>query len=145
MTSARPLAPEDKALVDRVAHAALFLLVIGQAAAGRTETDIWGHMSIGLDMLRTGQFLWVDPYSFTHDQAWINHEWLWDILTAATYATGGLPALVALRAALVAAVLWVVDRSTRVAPPMVRLLSLALVAVACASQWRSTRPQMATL
>lgn len=121
------------------------LLVIGEAAAGRTESDIWGHLSIGLDMLRTSQFLWVDPYSFTHDQLWVNHEWLWDLLTAALYNAAGLPGLVTLRVVLVGLVLWSVERATRRAPGWVRLLTLAAVALACIGQWRSTRPQIVTL
>ena len=145
MTDLRSLTPEDKAFVDALIRVGLCLLVVGQAAAGYTDSDIWGHMSIGLDMLRDRHFLWVDPYSFTHDQAWINHEWLWDLLTAGTYALGGLSALVAFRAGLAAIVLWAVDRSTRTAPSMVRLVTLGLVALGCAGQWRSTRPQMATL
>ena len=55
----------------------IMVIVLGLAAAGRTDTDIWGHMSIGLDMLRSRSFLWVDPYSFASDQAWVNHEWAW--------------------------------------------------------------------
>jgi hypothetical protein len=145
LTTARSITPEEKSFVDTLARIALVLLILGQGAAGRTDSDIWGHMSIGLDMLRDRHFLWVDPYSFTHDQRWINHEWLWDIVVAAIYRVGGLPGLIALRALLVASVLWVVDRATRHAPGWVRIGALALVAVGCAGQWRSTRPQIATL
>src|SRR4051812_19197104 len=72
----------DKALIDTITRFAAGLVLLGIASAGVSETDIWGHLAIGLDMLRTGHFLWVDPYSFTHDQPWINHEWLWDVLAA---------------------------------------------------------------
>lgn len=85
------------------------------------------------------------PYSFTSDLRWVNHEWLWDVVVAATYRSGGLPAVVTLRAALIAVVLWTVGRSTRTAPEWVRLATIALVAVGCVSQWRSTRPQLASL
>ncbi len=145
MTRSRQLAPEDKAFVDTLVRVGLALLVFGEAVAGRTESDIWGHLSIGLDMLRTGQFLWVDPYSFTHDQLWVNHEWLWDLLTGALYKAAGLPGLLTLRAVLVGVVLWSVERATRRAPGWVRLLALAAVALACIGQWRSTRPQIVTL
>jgi hypothetical protein len=136
---------EEKGFVDTLTRIALLILIVGQAAAGRTDSDIWGHMSIGLDMLRDRHFLWADPYSFTHDQRWVNHEWLWDIVGAATYRVGGLPALLGLRVLLVGIVLWSVERSTRNAPGWVRIGALAIVAVGCAGQWRSTRPQIATL
>ena len=145
MTTTRQLTPGDKTFVDTLVRVGLMLLVLGEATAGRTESDIWGHLSIGLDMLRTGQFLWVDPYSFTHDQLWVNHEWLWDLGTAALYNGAGLPGLLAFRAVLIGLVLWSVERATRRAPGWVRLLTLAAVALACIGQWRSTPPQIVTL
>ena len=143
--SGRSATPEEKAFVNTLVKAGLLLLIVGQAAAGYSDSDIWGHMSIGLDMLNGHQFLWTDPYSFTSDQAWINHEWLWDVVSAAVYRAGGLPALVVFRAVLAGIVLWVVDRATQRVPGWMRIAALCLVAVACAGQWRSTRPQMATL
>lgn len=124
---------------------ALSVLMWGLATAGRTDTDIWGHMSIGLDMIASRAFLWVDPYSFTHDQTWINHEWGWDLISAAVYRLGKLPLLVALRGVLIGTVLWCVHRATRDLPGWLRLLALAVAAVGCIGQWRSTRPQLATL
>ena len=67
----------DKAFIDGLTRATVGLILLGIATAGVSETDIWGHIAIGLDMLRDGRFLWVDPYSFTHEQTWINHEWLY--------------------------------------------------------------------
>ena len=145
MSNSRTISAEDKSYVDTLTRLALLMLVLGRAATGRTDSDIWGHMSIGLDMLRNRQFFWVDPYSFTHDQPWINHEWLWDIAVAAVYRGGGLAALVAFRAVLVGTVLWTVERATRGIPGWLRIGALALVAVGCAGQWQSTRPQIATL
>lgn len=143
--SRHSLSAEDRSFLDTLLRCALAILLVGQAAAGFSDTDIWGHMSIGLDMLRERAFLWVDPYSFTHDQTWINHEWLWDLLVAAVYQSGGLPGLLVVRVALIGAVLWCVDRATRPAPAWTRTLTLCVVAVACVAQWRSTRPQIATL
>jgi len=145
MSGSRSITAEEKSFVDALTRLALLLLVLGRAASGRTESDIWGHMSIGLDMLRDRHFLWVDPYSFTHDQRWINHEWLWDLVVAAIYRGGGLAGLVAFRAVLIGTVLWIVDRATRGIPGWLRIGALALVAVSCAGQWQSTRPQIATL
>lgn len=145
MNQRRQPDPQDKALFDTVIRLALVTLVLGQATAGHTETDIWGHMSIGLDMLASRGFLWTDPYSFTHDQVWVNHEWLWDLTTAAIFQASGLPGLIVFRAALAATVLAVVERSTRAVPPAIRTAAIVMVGLACIGQWRSTRPQIATL
>ena len=141
----RTLPAEDRAFFETLVRVALAIVLVGQAAAGFTDTDIWGHMAIGLDMLRSRQFMWVDPYSFTSDQPWVNHEWLWDVSVAAIYSMGGLPAVVALRTVLIGAVLWTVDRAVRNVPSWVRLVTVGAVVVVCAPQWKSTRPQMVTL
>ena len=141
----RTLPPEDRAFFETLVRVALAIVLLGQAAAGFTDTDIWGHMAIGLDMLRSRQFMWVDPYSFTSDLRWVNHEWLWDVSVAAIYSMGGLPAVVALRTVLIGAVLWTVDRAVRNVPSWVRLVTMGAVVVVCAPQWKSTRPQLVTL
>ena len=124
---------------------AVGIVLTGWAAAGITDTDIWGHIRFGLDFLASGHLPWHDPYSFTSDQAWINHEWLWDVLVGALYQFGGLTGLLVFRAALVAAFLVVVDRATRRAPAWVRVVTLLAVTLASVGQWTSTRPQLATL
>ena len=141
----RATLPEDRAFIETLIRYALAIVLLGQASAAVTDTDIWGHMAFGFDMLHNRQLMWVDPYSFTSDQPWVNHEWLWDVCLAAISQVGGLPAIVALRTLLVGAVLWAVDRTTRGVPSWLRLVTLAAVVVACAPQWRSTRPQMMTL
>ena len=124
---------------------AVGIVLTGWAAAGFTDTDIWGHVRFGLDFLASGHLPWRDPYSFTSDQAWINHEWLWDVLVGAVYQFGGLTGLLVFRAALVAAFLVVVDRATRRAPAWARVVTLLAVTLASVGQWTSTRPQLATL
>lgn len=145
MATGRTLHPDDKAYVDSLQRIALAVVLCGWAAAGTTDTDIWGHMAIGLDMLTSGRFLWVDPYSFTHDQRWVNHEWLWDIVVGVLYQRFGLAGLVALRAVLIGFVLCLVDRSSRNAPSPVRALTLVLVSIASIGAWTATRPQVATI
>ncbi|MFN7982030.1 MAG: hypothetical protein U0Q11_09250 [Vicinamibacterales bacterium] len=145
MSSGRQLDAQNKAFVDLLVRAAVAVLLVGNAVVGYADSDIWGHMAIGVDTLRLGHLLRVDPYSFTHDVAWVNHEWLWEVTTAWLFQHGGLPALLVTRAVLVATVLWLVDRATRFVPGPVRLMTLCLVALACVGQWRSTRPQLASL
>ncbi|MEQ1910900.1 MAG: hypothetical protein ABMA15_18925, partial [Vicinamibacterales bacterium] len=145
MGTPQPLDRADREFVDRLTRFTLIILIVGQSAAGYTDSDIWGHMAIGLDTLSAGHLLRVDPYSFTHDQPWINHEWLWDVIVATAYRAGGLRTLVVLKVALVGAVLWYVHRASDRAPGWVRTLTLCVVGIACIGQWRSLRPQMATL
>ena len=145
MSSARPLDAQNKAFVDLLARAVVGVLLVGNAVVGYADSDIWGHMAIGVDTLRLGHLLRVDPYSFTHDLGWVNHEWLWEVTTAWLFQRGGLPALLVTRAVLVATVLWLVDCATRSAPGPIRLVTLCLVALACVGQWRSTRPQLSSL
>ncbi len=145
MPPARAVTAQDSAFLDGLVRCAVAALLLANAAVGYADSDIWGHMSIGLDTLRQGHLLRVDPYSFTHDQVWVNHEWLWEVATAWLYQRGGLGALLVMRAVLIGLVLWLVDRATRQAPGWVRLVTLCLVAIDCVGQWRSTRPQIASL
>jgi len=46
------------------------------------DADLWGHVRFGLDILSAGHVPSVDPYSFTSDVMWVNHEWLAEVLFA---------------------------------------------------------------
>ncbi len=61
------------------------LLVSGVAG----DPDFWGHLRFGLDILAQRQLTAVDPYSFTQDVPWVNHEWLSELLMAAAFQTAG--------------------------------------------------------
>jgi hypothetical protein len=89
----------------------IVLLAFGTKAA--VDTDIWGHMRFGLDLLATHTLPVVDRYSFTSAQPWVNHEWLSDGLFAVAYARGGLPGLVFLRLLSLGVALVVLNRGLR--------------------------------
>ena len=38
------------------------------------DPDLWGHLRFGLDMIESRALHTVDPYSFTADRPWINHD-----------------------------------------------------------------------
>jgi hypothetical protein len=61
------------------------------------DADLWGHLRFGLDMLRDRSLPSVDPYSFTQDVPWINHEWLSELQMGIAYTLGGVPGLFVLR------------------------------------------------
>jgi hypothetical protein len=67
-------------------------------AVTRADTDLWGHLRFGRDIVDAG---WAvhqsDPYSFTSDRPWINHEWLAEGFLWMSYRLGGVSGLVALK------------------------------------------------
>jgi hypothetical protein len=66
------------------------------------DPDLWGHLRFGLDFLGGAGLPSQDPYSFTQDVPWVNHEWLSEAVFAAAYQLGGVPALILLKAAVLA-------------------------------------------
>lgn len=107
----------------------LILLALGTQAVA--ETDIWGHIRFGLDLIATRTLPSVDHYSFTTTQHWVNHEWLSQALLALAFARGGVPLLALLRAGSLIATLIIVDRGLRgVAWPLRDAFMCALVLIA---------------
>lgn len=108
------------------------------------DPDLWGHLRFGLDMLESGAFPAADPYSFTSDRPWINHEWLAELLSAVAYTWLGSAGLVLLKLAAVltaGTVLWRV--ATREgARPIFRDLFVAVGIVAMYSRLVTVRPQI---
>src|SRR3954471_15673091 len=65
------------------------------------DPDLWGNLKFGLDALSAHHLSAVDPYSFTQDRPWINHEWLSEVFMAAAYKAGGTPGVILLKVSLV--------------------------------------------
>src|SRR5262249_52721277 len=89
----------------------LVLFALGAKAV--VDTDVWGHMRFGLDLIASHTIPTFDRYSFTSTQPWVNHEWLSDALFAIAYANGGLYGLVALRILSLAVALIALNRGLR--------------------------------
>lgn len=66
------------------------------------DVDVWGHTMFGGEIVNAGTIPDRDHFSFTSDQAWINHEWLSEVLMYGSYAGGGGAGLVMLRLTLMA-------------------------------------------
>jgi hypothetical protein len=80
------------------------LLVIACFLAGTApDADLWGHLTFGRDILRAGAVHGADPYSFASDRAWINHEWLAEVVMWLAYVAAGAAGLIALKLALACA------------------------------------------
>ena len=97
-------------LLFRVVVAAVAILVLTTTYA---DPDLWGHVRFGLDIVSSGSLHARDPYSFTSDRPWINHEWLSEAAMALAWRAGGSAGLVVLRIAIVVAAWLVVWWSLR--------------------------------
>jgi hypothetical protein len=58
------------------------------------DPDLWWHIKVGQDLLRTHHFPSTDPYSWTvAGQPWIAYEWLGEVALALVDRAGGVMAL----------------------------------------------------
>jgi hypothetical protein len=77
------------------------------------DVDLWGHVLFGRDIVTDMEISRTDPYSFTSDREWINHEWLSEVVMYLAYRWGGGAGLVALRLLVIAAIGLLVARAIR--------------------------------
>ena len=130
---------------NRVLGLAGLVLVFAAALSSRADADLWGHVRFGLDALHAGRLTSVDPYSFTQDTPWINHEWLSEVQMGAAYAAAGPTGLQCLKAIIVSIVsvlIWNALAGVRLA---VRLLAFLLLFLGTIHMWATIRPQLWTL
>ncbi len=123
------------------------VVVVVIAIAGSmtaADPDLWGHVRFGQDILAAHAVVRHDPYSFTSDRPWTNHEWLTEVLMASAYGAAGSAGLVALKSVLVLATFLVVWRTLRRAGVFQPLAAgLLLIAVVGAfGQMMTVRPQL---
>ena len=70
-----------------------------------TDTDIFWHLAAGREIVRTGHFLYTDPFSFTNAlPQWTDIHWLFQVTVYGLYALGGFNALIWFKLLAVAAV-----------------------------------------
>ena len=121
--------------------ATLLLVVITKA-----DADLWGHVRFGGDILLNGLNA-GEPYSFTSDIPWINHEWFAEVIFWWAWSGAGSAGLVLLKATLLAVMLycaWDVLRSYVLPPVAAEALFFVLVV----GTWIRTsvvRPQLFSL
>src|SRR5262245_29836585 len=112
----------------------LAALAIAAVVCVRTnaDPDLWGHVRFGLDTLDTGGLTALDPYSFTQDVSWINHEWLAELVQALAYRAGGPYGLMVMKAVILSGVFALLWLAARRAEERARwwLLAVAFVAIA---------------
>jgi len=55
------------------------------------DSDLWGHIRFGQEMLKAGHLIQYDPYSYSAPgHLWRNHEWLSEVTFALVYDTAGV-------------------------------------------------------
>ncbi len=140
-----PAPVNDNAFVRRAPAAGALALVFTLISFTGADPDLWGHLRFGLDMLATQTLPSADPYSFTQDRPWINHEWLSELAMGLAWVAGGVPGLVLLKAVLVAAALFLVWHTLSRIDFGPRIVILGTVATAIAPIARTLRPQLWTL
>ncbi len=124
--------------------AGLVALVVAATLVTRSDPDLWGHVRFGIDILQTWQLPADDPYSFTQDKPWINHEWLAELAMGAAYAAGGAPGLALLKGGLVSATLFVMWTAFRRARLAVQLAALVMLVAGSLHVTSPLRPQLWT-
>jgi hypothetical protein len=123
------------------AFAALVWLLLTQTSA---DADLWGHLRFGLDLLQTHALPRWDPYSFTTDRVWVNHEWLSELTMAVAYqALGplGLNVIKLIAIGIVAVIVMVVARREQ-APWIDGAVLCTLVVLATYTRTQVIRPQL---
>ena len=142
MSAGRPrLSWGTPLLLCRVALWGFVCLLVTRTAA---DADLWGHLRFGLDMLASRSLPVQDPYSFTSDRPWVNHEWLAELLTATAYTALGPAGLVALKVAVIAvigAILFAIAREEG-ADPLARDVFVVLTLFATYTRTQVVRPQL---
>ncbi len=123
---------------------AVVAVLLGPIVIGtRADPDLWGHLRFGLDILHTRTIPVADPYSFTQDLPWINHEWLSEVVLAAVYQAWGSAGLVALKGIIFVACFAIAASALRRAWPPAAGALVLLVGWAFLP-FRTVRPQLWT-
>jgi hypothetical protein len=109
------------------------------------DPDLWGHVRFGLDALRDRQLTTTDPYSFTQDVPWVNHEWLSEVAMGAAFTAGGGAGLMLLKGVVVLMAFAVVWHALKGADAAWRWGGLAIATVVAHPLTVTIRPQIWTL
>jgi hypothetical protein len=129
------------AQVFRLPAAGALILLFALTTITSTDTDLWGHTRFGLDILRDHELPSDDPYSFTQDKPWVNHEWLSELQMGIAYALGGPAGLALLKGALTftaMVLIWIALRGIDLTP---RIVIFAMAAASTVPVTRTLRPQ----
>jgi hypothetical protein len=143
--ASRSGAPREVVAPSWIPWAVVALILAPVLVLTRADPDLWGHLRFGLDMLARHTLSSVDPYSFTQDVPWVNHEWLSELFMGAAYSIGGTAGLSILKGTLVAVLLaMLLQLYAPAAPPAIGAV-IVLLALGIGRQAMTLRPQLWTL
>lgn len=133
-----------RAAVQLAVLAGIAVAALLAVATTRADVDLWGHVQFGLDTVDNGRIAAIDPYSFTSDRRWVNHEWLAEVLLASAWRAGGNPGLIALKLACIFGGVAFVSLLLRARGIKTRsqVLFLSLVIVGILPRVNHIRPQL---
>ena len=123
------------------------LVVLAFLAGTGADPDLFGHLTFGREIVHAFAVHRSDPYSFTSDIPWVNHEWLAEVVMWMAYGAGGAPGLVALKLLLatIAGALMLATWKPYELRFVPREGLLFAIALAAWPQFVSARPQMFSL
>lgn len=116
--------------------------IIVTSVVTHADPDLWGNLRYGADVIADRGLSAVDPYSFTHDIPWINHEWLSELPMAFAYGLAGPVGLVLMKGALLAAAFWGAWIALRPLSSYQRLFLFILVVWAAVPMTLTIRSQL---
>jgi len=100
--------------LDLTIYGGVVLFGIASALFAIRNNDIWWHLGVGAEMVRSGAFIRTDPFMFSvPGQVWSPHAWLAGLFFYAIHGLGSAAGLVVLRALLVGGILLVIGRVLR--------------------------------
>jgi hypothetical protein len=128
---------------DEAVRFALMVFVLLLTLFPLRNNDIWWHLAVGKH-IAGGSFITTDPFMFSvPGLPWVPHAWLAGLLFFGVYALFSAAGLVALRAVVVAATVWVALRLVkRFGIPFVLAAPVVLIVVLNAHSRFILRPHL---
>ena len=123
---------------------ALLVLITAAAIGTPADADLWGHLTFGRDIVAAADVHRVDPYSFTSDRSWVNHEWLSEVAFFLAYRTLGDLGLITLKVLIIAVMLALVWRALVAVRTPAGITTALIVLAFAGTYWRThtVRPQL---
>ncbi|HET9369519.1 MAG TPA: hypothetical protein VFO19_04705 [Vicinamibacterales bacterium] len=133
--------------IDPLRLVAIGVVALGFAVACLTnaDPDLWGHVRFGADIVHDRALPTEDPYSFTQDRPWINHEWLSELQMGVAWLGLGATGLALLKGLLVGVTAMLVWRALAGIDVPIRLAMMAVAAIGTTHVTQSLRPQVWSL
>jgi hypothetical protein len=91
------VSPDGRRVVARILPLLTVLIITCFLTNTSADADLWGHLTFGRDIVQSRAVHASDPYSFTSDRPWVNHEWLAEAIMWVSYHWAGSTGLIALK------------------------------------------------